>query len=94
MAGVVRAVHDAWNETAEYAILVADPWQDKGLGTALTDFILEITRERGIQKIYAEVLHLNEVMSHVLKKRGFKVVERSPEGVRLELVLVEEEAAV
>lgn len=87
MAGVVRVIHDAWNETAEYAILVADPWQNQGLGTALTDFILEITRERGIEKIYAEVLHLNEVMSHVLKKRGFKVVERSPEGVRLELML-------
>jgi acetyltransferase len=90
MAGVVRVISDAWNETAEYAILVADPWQNQGLGTALTDFILDITRERGIQKLYAEVLHLNEVMSHVLKKRGFQVVDRSPEGVRLELELVEE----
>ncbi|PHN02254.1 acetate--CoA ligase alpha subunit [Flavilitoribacter nigricans] len=91
MAGVVRVISDAWKETAEYAILVADPWQDQGLGTALTDFILEITQEKGIHKLFAEVLHLNEVMSHVLKKRGFQVVERSPEGVRLELDLVEEE---
>lgn len=94
MAGVVRVIHDAWNETAEYAILVADPWQNQGLGTALTDFILSITKERGIQKLYAEVLHLNEVMSHVLRKRGFQVVERSPEGVRLELDLVEEEIMI
>ena len=94
MAGVVRVISDAWNETAEYAILVADPWQDQGLGTALTDFILEITRERGIQKLYAEVLHLNEVMSHVLKKRGFQVVERSPEGIRLELELAEEKMMI
>ncbi|MBK7335951.1 MAG: acetate--CoA ligase family protein [Saprospirales bacterium] len=45
MAGVVRLVGDAWNENAEYAIVVADPWQGPGPGK-MTDYILEIARER------------------------------------------------
>jgi acetyltransferase len=71
MIGVVRIISDPWNETAEYAIVVADPWQGNGLGTALTDFILEIARERGIGKVYAEVLSANDVMIHMLANRGF-----------------------
>lgn len=88
MVGVVRVISDAWNETAEYAILVADPWQQQGLGGAMTDFILDITRERGIKKLQAEVLSVNEVMSHMLRKRGFRVKERSSEGISLELDLM------
>ncbi|MCB0632498.1 MAG: bifunctional acetate--CoA ligase family protein/GNAT family N-acetyltransferase [Saprospiraceae bacterium] len=87
MAGVVRIISDAWNETAEYAILVADPWQHQGLGSALTDYILEISRERGIKKLFAEVLNVNDVMSHMLKKRGFEVSKRHPGGMHLELDL-------
>lgn len=93
MAGVVRVIHDAWNETAEYAILVADPWQNLGLGNALTDFILDIPRERGIQKVYAEVLHVNDLMANMLKKRGFSVTMRNREGIHLELEILEGETS-
>ena len=77
MAGVVRIVSDPWNEKAEYAIIVADPWQGQGLGSAMTDFILDIARERRIGKVYAEVLNENEVMSQMLLRRGFHI---QPEG--------------
>lgn len=73
MAGVVRIVCDAWNETAEYAILVADPWQGQGLGSVMTDFILDIAKEKGIDKVYAEVLSNNVVMGALLQKRGFVI---------------------
>ncbi len=90
MAGVVRVISDPWRETAEYAILVADPWQQNGLGNALTDYIIEISRKRGIQKLYAEVLNINSIMSHILRKRGFVVTERNEDGIYLELELEEE----
>jgi acetyltransferase len=73
MAGVVRIISDAWNETAEYAIVVADPWQGLGLGSALTDFILEIARERKIERVAAEVMSANDVMSQMLLKRSFSM---------------------
>ena len=36
MAGVVRLIADPYNETAEYAIVIGDPWQGQGLGTIMT----------------------------------------------------------
>lgn len=91
MAGVVRVISDAWNETAEYAILVADPWQNQGLGSELTDYILAITRARGIKKLFAEVLNVNDIMSYMLRKRGFRVIDRTNEGAYLEMDLEVEE---
>ncbi len=87
MVGVVRFVSDAWNESAEYAIVVADPWQGQGLGSAMTDFILEIAKERGIGKVYAEVLSENDVMSQMLLKRGFLTKEEGMGVEYLELLL-------
>lgn len=71
--GVVRIIADAEGDRAEYAILIADPWQRQGLGYLLTDFILDIARDRGIRKIYASVLATNSGMIHIFEKRGFTV---------------------
>ncbi|MEK9181078.1 MAG: bifunctional acetate--CoA ligase family protein/GNAT family N-acetyltransferase [Patescibacteria group bacterium] len=76
MAGVVRLIADAYNETAEFAIVVADPWQNQGLGNKFTDYILQIAREKGIKKIYAYVLEDNRVMLQMFRKRGFKVITK------------------
>ncbi len=71
LAGVVRIIADAWNEAAEYAIVVADDFQGQGLGKALTSYILEIAKERGIQKVFASVLAINQRMLNMFKSRGF-----------------------
>lgn len=73
LAGVVRIISDAWNEAAEYAIVVADDFQGQGLGKALTNFILEIAKERGIQKVFASVLSSNKRMLSMFRKRDFEV---------------------
>ena len=71
MTGVVRIISDPWKERAEYAIVVADPWQGQGLGRALTEFILEIAKDMGIKVVYAEVLDVNKGMSYLLESLGF-----------------------
>lgn len=73
MAGVVRIVGDAWNETAEYAIEIADPWQGRGLGGVMTDYILEIGKKMGYRKITASVLAANRGMLAIFEKKGFKI---------------------
>lgn len=79
MAGVGRLIADPYNETAEFAIVVADPWQFKGLGNKLTDYMLEIAKERKTKKVYASVLDENVIMVHMLRKRGFKVTNNDGE---------------
>lgn len=73
MFGVVRLIADPYNETAEFAIVVADPWQHAGLGGILMDYILEIAKERDIKKIFAYVLPDNTKMLDMMKKRNFSV---------------------
>ncbi|MBN1896501.1 MAG: bifunctional acetate--CoA ligase family protein/GNAT family N-acetyltransferase [Candidatus Aenigmarchaeota archaeon] len=73
MAGVVRLIADPYNETAEFAIVVADPWQNLGLGDRFTDYILEIARKRGIKKVYANFMKENHIMRKMFEKRGFKI---------------------
>lgn len=73
IAGVVRLVSDSNNEAAEFAILVADHWQGKGLGNKFMNLIMEIAKERNIKKIYASVLNANTIMLHMFRKRGFTI---------------------
>ena len=73
MAGVVRLIADQYNETAEFAIVIADPWHSLGLGNIFTDYIHDIAKLRGIKKIYANVLNENHIMIHMFKKRKFKL---------------------
>ncbi|PIN70469.1 acetyl CoA synthetase subunit alpha [Candidatus Woesearchaeota archaeon CG11_big_fil_rev_8_21_14_0_20_43_8] len=74
MAGVVRLIADHYNETAEFAIVVGDPWHGQGLGNKFTDYILEIAKRRGIKKVFANVLKDNHIMLHMFKKRGFRII--------------------
>lgn len=65
--GVVRFDRDAGTDEAEYAAVVTDRWQGRGLGTALTRELLALARERGITHLYAIVLPGNERMLHLFQ---------------------------
>ncbi|MFH0891266.1 MAG: bifunctional acetate--CoA ligase family protein/GNAT family N-acetyltransferase [Candidatus Falkowbacteria bacterium] len=80
MLGVVRLIADPYGETAEFAIVVADPWQKQGLGNKFTDYILEIARERGLKKVYASFLKDNPPMIHIFEKRGFAITYKDKIG--------------
>jgi len=88
MAGVVRLIADQYNETAEFAIVIADPWHNLGLGNKFTDYICEIAKARGIQKIYANVLANNHIMLHMFKVRGFSMT-KVEDGFYAELIINE-----
>jgi acetyltransferase len=60
-------------QSGEAAIVVGDPWQDKGLGTAMFDYILEVGKDMGLKKIFSEVLSENTKMKHILFTRGFDI---------------------
>lgn len=75
MAGVVRLIADQYNETAEFAIVIADPWQNLGLGNKFTDYIIDIAKARGIQKIYANILADNHIMLHMFRSRDFTLTK-------------------
>ncbi|MGF1471801.1 MAG: GNAT family N-acetyltransferase [Rubrobacteraceae bacterium] len=78
ISAVVRYDRVPGKEGAEYAALVEDRMQGKGLGIGLTRRLIEAARDRGIKHLYALVLPENRGMLHLLKSLGL------PERVRWE----------
>ena len=72
MIGVSRLVADIEKETAEFAIVVGDPWQGIGLGGQLMDKIIEVAKDMKIKKIYASVMKANEAMVTMFRQRDFQ----------------------
>jgi acetyltransferase len=72
LIGVGRLEADANHHEAEYAVLVADAWQGRGLGKLLTDYCLEICRHWGVGRVYAETTSDNLRMQQILARRHFK----------------------
>jgi acetyltransferase len=83
LLGVGRLVADPDRQNAEYAVLVADPWQGRGLSDLLTDYCLQIARAWDIRNVYAETTPDNARMIAVLKQHGFTVTRPVAEGVVL-----------
>jgi acetyltransferase len=81
LLGVGRLVADPDRQGAEYATLVADPWQGRGLSDLLTDYCLEIARAWGIRSVYAETTPDNTRMIAVLKQHGFAMTRAVAEGL-------------
>ncbi len=81
LAGVGRLVADPDHHNAEYAVLVADPWQSQGLSDSLTDYCLEIAEQWGVALVYAETTPENHRMIAVLRAHGFDVKSKLDEGV-------------
>jgi len=87
LLGSVRIIEDAWRETAEYSILIADHFHGRGLGNIMTDYILDIARDRKIAKIVASVLSQNKPMIKLFEKRGFRFDKSDMEVYEVELDL-------
>jgi acetyltransferase len=87
LIGVVRIVGDGWRDTAEYAILIPDQWQGKGIGSLLTDYIIQIAREQGYRLLTASFLKLNGKMRRLFERYGFDIRSGSDESDYAELLL-------
>ena len=71
--GVGQLLADPNHTMAEYAVLVADPWQGKGLGSELTDFCLKIAKRWGIKKVVGEFSPSNVRIIRILQSRQFQL---------------------
>jgi acetyltransferase len=82
IVGVVRLINDPYDNTGEFTVIVADPFQRKGIGGRFVDCILEIAGERGIETVRAKFLPDNEIFHRMLEKRGFNFEEKKRENCR------------
>jgi acyl-CoA hydrolase/RimJ/RimL family protein N-acetyltransferase len=72
--GAGRYVLDRSTNEAEFALLVADEYQNKGIGTFLLNHLMRIAKSKGVEAFIAYVHPQNQTMIRFIHKTG-KVVE-------------------
>ena len=85
LLGVGRLVADPDHESVEYAVLVGDRWQNKGLGSVLTECCLEIAGHWGLKRVVAQTGSDNARMLALFQRLGF-VTSASSDGSVIEAV--------
>jgi RimJ/RimL family protein N-acetyltransferase len=79
IVAVVRYERGA--DGAEYAVLVEDRFQGRGLGIGLTRCLVGAAKERGIERLHALVLRENGRMLRLLRSLGLPGRRRSENGL-------------
>ncbi|HEY3596877.1 MAG TPA: GNAT family N-acetyltransferase, partial [Paraburkholderia sp.] len=79
--GVVRAVADPDNETAEFAVAIRSDQKGRRLGRLLMDRIIAYARARGTHWLVGEALRENTAMIALAKACGFTVSATEDPGV-------------
>lgn len=68
-----RYVVDAARGTAEFAVVVDDGWQGRGLGQAMLRQLAAHARERGLQQLHGDVLAGNHRMLALMERLGARL---------------------
>lgn len=71
--GVARFVADADRTSAEFAVVVADEWQNRGVGTRLLCELMRAARAVGLRRIWGDILASNHRMLGLMAALGFEL---------------------
>jgi acetyltransferase len=72
LLGVARVHNEPGDQSGEFAVLVRSPLKGHGLGWLLMQRMIEVARERGLQRVYGEVLRENTTMLTMCRELGFE----------------------
>jgi acetyltransferase len=88
LLGVGRLSKQRQSDFAEFALLVRDDFQRRGLGTELLRRLLRVARDEGIGRVIGNILPQNHGMIRVCERLGFRLESRPDEQlVRAEYVV-------
>lgn len=80
IAGIARLIVEPDSKHAEFAIVVHDDYQGKGLGYKLMDVLIGIAQDKSLESLYGVVLSDNIRMLRAVQRLGF-VAEKLPDGL-------------
>lgn len=82
LIGVARLTGDGSSPRAEFAVLVGEAWQGRGLGKLLTDYCLRNAHRVQVQEVFAFTQRTNTRMIRVFQRLGFQL-EAAPDPAML-----------
>ncbi|TMH54249.1 MAG: GNAT family N-acetyltransferase, partial [Betaproteobacteria bacterium] len=72
IVAVARYVANPDGEGAEFAVVVADAWQGRGLAQSLMRMLIDCARRRGFRRLDGVILANNSAMLALMARLGFK----------------------
>jgi acetyltransferase len=81
IVGVARLSKLQHTGEAEFAEIVSDPFQRRGLGTELLQRLLQVGRDEGLKLITADILAENAAMQRVCQKVDFRLDRTSDPSI-------------
>ena len=73
MVGVSRYVTNPDSSSCEFALVVSDDFNGKGLGSRLMLSIMDVARDKGLSEIDGLVLANNPDMLKLMRRLGFSI---------------------
>jgi acetyltransferase len=80
--GVARYVAEEGGESCEFALVLADAWQGRGIGRRMLEKLMNIAARRGIRRMHGDILSTNGSMLALVRTLGFRL-ERLPEDATI-----------
>ena len=85
--GVVRYTTNLDQRSCEFALVVSDAWQGLGIGYQLMQKLMDIARDRGLERMEGQVLASNSRMLNMMRSLNFRIGP-DPEDTAVKLVEV------
>jgi acetyltransferase len=73
------------NRSCEFAVVIADAWQGRGIGRHMLEKLITVARARGLKVMRGEVLSTNQSMLKLARHLGFKLA-RHPDDATITCV--------
>jgi len=83
IVAIARYELDIGENWAEFAIVVTDKYQEKGIGKFMIRYLVKIAKSQGILGFTAEVMHDNARMMDLFRDSGYRVETKSDAGTWL-----------
>ncbi|MGN6369705.1 MAG: bifunctional acetate--CoA ligase family protein/GNAT family N-acetyltransferase [Phycisphaerae bacterium] len=85
--GVGRLVRVPGTAEAEFALVVSDVWQNRGLGSEMAKQMLEVAKQEGLRILTATVASDNARMQRLMERMGFVIdtTKGDPYEARLQI---------
>ena len=85
LIGVARYLLNVDRDTCEFAVAIADEYQGQGVATTLMRALIEVARQRGLQRMDGYVLAGNTPMLRLMRSLGFSIA-RDPDDESMKIV--------
>jgi acetyltransferase len=87
IVGIARYISNHDGESAEFAVVVADAWQGRGVGRMLMERLIGCARKRGFKRLEGVVLRANLGMVKFSAQMGFEVRDDTQDPEQVTVVL-------